>query len=451
MKWISFVHSKYYKVIENGRTDFTKGLNILKGESDRGKSTTLKAIRKCLLNLPDESVDSFLTWWAPRGAKTEVTVGIKDDFDGKYSDEDAPETLIIRRMGKACNEYAILYPGETEPVVYAGFGKTVPPEVMAVHGMRYVDLGYGKDCLNYAGQFDPFFLTSRRPEEIANALGRLAHTEALEGVKTGLRSDLAVNKRQWNEAKDELKDAEVKLSGYDYLTDEAEILEKVGQCIVSYNDIAQRVEVLATSEKNIRKIARDIAHYDTLSKDRTDYPKAITLLEEAETAVKTYGEVSRVKRDVKRLSETIEDSSEVLRTKEDVDRSLELLTKAEERSGIYLKVREQAFAVSKLQKALVASVDTIKGSAIDLPTFEKHMLKATGRIETHGTLTKKQKEVESLAKTLRQQTALSNTLQESVEIANREIKEMMADKCPVCGQDVTGVDFETIKAHINMG
>lgn len=448
MKWVSFIHLKNYKQHTDLRLDFTRGVNILRGESDVGKSTVLKALRKCLLNVPDRKAASFLSWGAPRGAKTEIFVGIKDNLNGTIDDDDAGETIIHRTMGKTANEYGISYPGSNEEIVYSGFGKTVPAEIMEAHGFRLVDMGYGKEALNFIDQFDGFFLISKSPEEIAVALGRLAHTEVIENVRDGIRSDISKNTRLLNETKSYIKEKGTELEKYVFLEDEAQLIVLAESCLDAIEKIEARIEAIEKIERAINQSARKIEGFELLITDKTDYAKAIGLLQKADASMQTHKDIYKIESAIIRSSDRIESAQRKINSMPDFPKVYEKLNASESSLNLYNQVRTLAFSIAKSSKALVGYSE-IAAQAFDSDAFAAAINKATVCLNSLDKVGKASRKIELASENLRGVNKRLDSITAKLESLACELKEQMEGKCPLCGQDVAESDLETIKAHIS--
>lgn len=445
MKWIGFVELRYYKQHTYKRIEFTRGVNVIVGESDLGKSTILKAIKKCLLNIPDRKADSFLTWGAPKGSKTEIYVGIMDDKNGALSIPE--ETVVCRVMGKSANEYRILYPGQTEPVVYAGFGKSVPPEVMAVHGMRLIDLGYGNESLNFIDQFDGFFLISKRPEEAAVALGRLAHTEIIENVRDGLRSDISKNTRAINVAEEDIRTHQSQLREYDYLEDEAQIILAVGETITAIENIEAQLKQLSSFGVSVEATAKNIRRFHELIQDKTDYRGAMNHYQKAEVKLSQSLDAQRLDRQITRSADRLVTHQETLANMPDLDKIKHHYEQAEERLTVYNQVRKMAFDLVAASKKL-KEVDAILSNAPDLSLYKEELAGAEQALELQTQLYRLNDKIRASAQVMASACRRSEMASQALVSLQAELKEMMEGKCPLCGQDVSDSNFETIKAHL---
>lgn len=118
--------------------EFDKGINIIKGVSNHGKTAILRALNWVINNKPDG--DSYRSWW---GGDTEVTLTLEDG------------TEIIRRRTDKVNEYQIK---ETH---YTALNRGVPEDIQALINMNDV---------NIQNQLESVFLLNKTSGEIAKTL-----------------------------------------------------------------------------------------------------------------------------------------------------------------------------------------------------------------------------------------------------------------------------------------
>lgn len=171
-KKISHVVLKNFQSHEDTTLYFDKGLNIIVGESNNGKTAILRAIMWAIDNEP-LGTDFIMA------GKDECSVSVYFD-DG---------TSIKRsRTRKDTGEYEIYYHDENGKLQcgqYKGFTFAVPVEVANVHQMPKVNITKDIEThLNVLSQLDPPFLITESPMVKASAIGRITGTHILDsGVK----------------------------------------------------------------------------------------------------------------------------------------------------------------------------------------------------------------------------------------------------------------------------
>ena len=137
-----------FQAHEKTLLELDKGVNVIVGESDAGKSAILRAIYWTLFGRP--SGDSIIK----QGAKEPCRVKIKTS--------DGHEVVRVKGCGK--NQYEV--DGET----YKAFNKSVPEDVTNVLNM---------DRLNFSLQLDPPFLFSMSGGEVAQYMNKLVDLEVV--------------------------------------------------------------------------------------------------------------------------------------------------------------------------------------------------------------------------------------------------------------------------------
>lgn len=136
--------------------DLSPALTVIVGESDRGKSAIIRALRWLFLNEPKGS--DFIRVGASGCRVTAV-------FDDG--------TKVVRERDRSKNRYVVVYPDGREEI-YEGFGSDIPPEVTGLHGICKVRLDDDLEVsLNFALQLESPFLLAGAGSTKAKAMGRL--------------------------------------------------------------------------------------------------------------------------------------------------------------------------------------------------------------------------------------------------------------------------------------
>ncbi len=147
---------------KNTTLEFSKGVNVIVGLSDAGKSAIFHAVNWVITNRP--LGDAFRSDW---GGKTRVELVL--DPGGK----------VVREKDKNKNQY-LIYPAQgNEPLVLEGFGTEPPGEVNIFINMDYI---------NIQNQADPPFLLMSSPGEVAQMLNKAASIDDIDRVTSSLRS-----------------------------------------------------------------------------------------------------------------------------------------------------------------------------------------------------------------------------------------------------------------------
>ena len=150
---------------------FKKGLNVISGKSDSGKSSIKRAIEWLIKNKP--LGDSFRSHW---GGKTSVV--LKTDKD------------IIKRIKGKSNTYHL------NDKRFIAFGCDVPSEIR--NSLRFSDIGI-------QSQFDPHFLFSSSSGEISRFINKIININIID---TSINNINKIIKRE----KSELEKIKISLS-----------------------------------------------------------------------------------------------------------------------------------------------------------------------------------------------------------------------------------------------
>ena len=446
MKYISFVELEYFKRHKHLRQEFDPYFNVIVGASDSGKSTLNVAIKKCLLNEPDVKGESFLTWGAPRGSKTSIKVGIKNDDNGQLSFEEAPEVIIERILGKgSVNEYNVYWPnGKVDN--YARFGKDVPPEILKIHGMREADLGYAKENLNFQAQFDGFFLTSKRPQDVAKALGQIAQTEVVDMVKSELSSDIANKQRKVKQGEVAIAKEADQIKTYEYLGElgaDLDAVEGMLDMLDVFNAKTDAVEFLkAKTGDHIIELERLTRLYgysfDFAGLDR-DLQKSISLKEMAdvcndvyESAEDNIGKLANCKA----IIESAVDSEAVYKACDQLTSNIEL------RKSMWL-----LFDEAEKQCQRLAGVPHVKKNNISSEDFEVYEKQVQDLNDKKSDVTRIKEDTVRFARRYATAIEMVAEAEKKKQEARNKLSEATKGDCPLCGEPMEGKSIEDIMLH----
>ena len=157
------LHLENFQAHKNTTISFSSGLNIIIGESDVGKSSILRALRKLIRDVP--AGKDFVNKDAS-GMKLSLTV----------IDEDEQEYIIVRQITASKNLY---YLDDQE---FGGFGREIPEEIQKVLEMFLIELENSEKIdLHFSGQHDTPFMISKGSAGVrSKLLGRVAGLHTLD-------------------------------------------------------------------------------------------------------------------------------------------------------------------------------------------------------------------------------------------------------------------------------
>lgn len=218
----------------------SKGVNVIVGPSDSGKTAIMRALRWNMFN--DPSGVDFV-----REGESEVSVTIR--FQNKVE--------VERKRTRSKNQYILRQPDEEE-LIFEGFGKNVPTEIEEAIGIKKVMLDDKKSLpLNFSDQLDGPFLLQETDAYKAQAIGRMVGVDLLdETMRDTLRDkkQIAV-RREVLEA--DLKDTEESLKAFSDLNEKIAVREKVGEILFSVSTLRENVELAKAYMQELKSIELD--------------------------------------------------------------------------------------------------------------------------------------------------------------------------------------------------
>lgn len=219
--------------------EFSPGLTVIVGESDRGKSAVIRALRWLFFNEP-RGTDFIRVGQGECRVEAEFTDGTR--------------LVRERSLTRNKNRYVIVRPGQ-EPQVFEGFGGEVPHEVMALHGMRPVFLDEDQELLlNLAGQLEPPFLLSAPGSLKAKAIGHLHGVHLVDAALRDTLGDISRLQREERQLEKEADELKERLGAYRDLPALGERLAKVTGLFGRAETLQARRQTLCELDQRLRRL-----------------------------------------------------------------------------------------------------------------------------------------------------------------------------------------------------
>ncbi|MDU5805903.1 MAG: AAA family ATPase [Peptoniphilus harei] len=210
--------------------EFDRGLNVILGNSDAGKTAILRAIKWALFNEPKG--DYFIR-------QGERDVSVKVTFSNGV--------VVERSRTPSKNSYYLL-DAEGQEMRFEGFGLDVPKEITDAIQMYKVSLdnSNNKVILNIAEQLDGPFLLNDQASMRASAIGRLIGVNYVDdALRTVVRDNKRINQEIDNlrASKDEVKE---QLKEFDYLKDYKDKFQKLSNIRDKIKELNQRLNLVSS-------------------------------------------------------------------------------------------------------------------------------------------------------------------------------------------------------------
>lgn len=229
MKYIKKVNLKNFQSHKNTTLEFDRGLNIIVGASDSGKTSILRAIKWALYN--DPAGDYFI-----REGESECSVTIY------FSDK----SKIKRYRSKSKNTY-LVYDKDDNEIKYEGFGTSVPEEVVNLTGIKKILLDKDNSkAINISDQLEGAFLLSEKNSTKANSIGYLVGVDVIDDA---LRETLKDSRNLSNQEKlidNDINKLKEELRQYEYLEEMNIKIKKINEI---RNQLNNKSEILDTYKR----------------------------------------------------------------------------------------------------------------------------------------------------------------------------------------------------------
>ena len=215
-----------FQAHEKSVFNLDKGLNVIVGLSNSGKSSLSRALSLLLFNTWDKS-------WVRFGSKyCRVTIQTDTGIE------------VVREKGEKINRYILRLPNQSEQL-FESFGISVPEAVQQALKIQEVQIDTtDKLNLNLAGQMDSLFLLSQTGSYRAKVLGKLSGATYLDHAIRSLNTE----KRQVTAEKN-LKDLEIV-----ELQTQVDRLVPIEQYSSNIIDLESKLASLAIAEQRVERI-----------------------------------------------------------------------------------------------------------------------------------------------------------------------------------------------------
>lgn len=306
--------------------DLDKGVNVITGETDNGKSSIVRAIRWVVENYP-QGIDKINSNW---------NEDLKEPLSVKLYTE---KGYVERIRAKDRNGYNICKNGEKEIKLDAIGKGNVPKEVTEFLNVSDVNFQY---------QLDPPYLLSMTAGNASQYLNKIVHLDSIDEIMS--RADS--NKRQLN-SEDKIVDGDIKK-----ITEELEMLSWVSEAEQLALRVGKLDEIVGKVKDNYSTLETSIQDYTALKNTVIDLSEAKELTERIdEITVSDFTVLEREIESYKSSRNSVTDLSEVNRLISEIEKVSiidysELEREINEYTECRKTVQENSSELEKLNKML---------------------------------------------------------------------------------------------------
>ena len=247
--WIKEISLYNFQAHSDLTLKFTKGVNVIHGKSDVGKSCIRRAIEWLCFN---NKIDGI------RKTNTKLTY-VKITLDN--------DIAIERQKSASINRY-ILYKNNEE-IKFDSIGKTVPDEIKEALQLEPISIDNEEIYLNSAPQISLPFLFDKSPSFRIKIFNKLTGNDILDKLFVQFNKDiLSINREhkseiiRYKEQKENLEELETKKGNIENVFEDTarnmEILRKMTDRYCKLLELKDLMEKVNTSIMNIKKDLKNI-------------------------------------------------------------------------------------------------------------------------------------------------------------------------------------------------
>lgn len=278
-----------YQSHKNTLLEFDKGINIIVGQSDSGKSGIVRLLRWIAENKP--SGEAFRSWWLKR---KDIKAGMTNaDTVGELTVDD---NIRIARVKGGENIYELRK--DKEIIQYKSFGQDVPEEIKQL-------LNFSP--LNFQWQFDSPFLLAMSGGEVARYLNKIVHLDKIDLSLSNIGKTLRKEQTDLKYAEESLVEVEEKAKTFDWIDEAEGCLVKLEQFQSVIANKKDRVRGLGLVIQKIEACDKDIEEISQLTQHEDEVDKLIKCGELIKTNLNRAGRLNGIIGNIELIEEKIKE------------------------------------------------------------------------------------------------------------------------------------------------
>lgn len=398
MHHYEFLILKNFEKHSDLQLNFHPGVNVIIGESDKGKSGILRALEWIRNDKP--SSERVMSRPVERSATTEAILGV----DGKE---------IKRLKSKSNNEYWV----DDKKLKAWGRGN-IPIEVSSLLNMGEI---------NYHKQKDNPFLLDSTGGSVAKALNEIVNLTEIDEIISKSKVGVKLSKNELNVAEKQLKGFEKQLLGYDWVTDfdiELKSLESLEIDIKDKTDVYNELDKILLDEKEIQKEISEITVVTSLS---SLCDEIFDIQNEINAKENVYFDIQDIVKNEKENRDEIGQLNKISLLFEDCNA---IFLIEQEISDLFYKqtsLRNLQVVIADVETDIMIAKGTSNLSILcdEILDIQKDIDTKTEKYNAIYDLSTEQKKITRLLDSERKELLTKNNLKE----------EAIAGECPLCGRN----------------
>jgi DNA repair protein SbcC/Rad50 len=324
---ISSVKLQNFQSHKETEIQFSKGVNVIVGQSDCGKTAILRALRWVFTNRPGG--DEFRSFW---GGETCVTVTLTDG------------TIITRSKDKSNNLYTL---DDTE---FTAFGTDVPQEIIKALNI---------DEINLQGQLDAPFLLSETSGNVAQHFNKVARLDKIDKGLSAVQktiNTIGTDIKYLEKENAELTEQYLELDYVQELESDVVKLEKMNERLLNKK---AKLENLSTLITEIERCKSRQERYKDKVVGTEQIDEILALYEQRATESKKYKEmksaihrITTVQEEIKYIQSKVDDTA-------DIDTVIELVRQRKEQEELYVTLQRLYTSILGVEESVLEAKENI--------------------------------------------------------------------------------------------
>jgi len=336
---------KHFQSHENTCLEFDKGVNIIVGSSDSGKTAIIRALRWLKDNRP--SGDAMRSNWCGKDNNTVVKIWATDP---RFEDEHTSREIV-----KGENIYHL------HAQTFKAFGTSVPDEVS-----RFINMS----DINIQMQLDSPFLLSETPGAVAQHFNKVAKLDKIDTATQNINSwirELTSTIKYDESQETKLKEDVVKFKHLEKFEAEVEVLEEMDKRYVSSLQKQTKLETLVL---NIKDTNADISEVSKILELEKPLDNIFKLKDQKEDLEIDGGDLWNNIEDIQKLQTEITEQEIILELEPYINNLLTLHNKLKSQNTTKISL----FKLLNSIKYINTTLENAEGSYSSLKAkFEKAM------------------------------------------------------------------------------
>ena len=406
-----------YRAYKHEVIPIAKGLNVVWGDGDAGKSALVKGIAWALLNAPQSNYINKKIKTAKGNIKSSEIVYAHVTFDTgdiivRESDSSTPNIYRIGHVDTPKEDWVEL----------KNFGNGIPEPVQTVINLS---------DLNLQKQFDSHFLLASKSSDVAKELNKMVNLEIIDSSTTKINKEVALTKKKKEADEFSVKELSVELESYRFLNDVEEMLGKIETISEKVGSNKSALQQITDSVTKCSAITKEIVQLQPYIEAKALCKSYTALGKELDSKVTSSNKIKARVAEMQQIKVQHTNATHIMSAKKLIERLSDTSIKQTKLTQYYDK--------------LVCMLESLRSYNINIFAFRKmakHRILAEKTMEARTTAhnlrikyDKIANRIDSVEDNKTEMDILKNSIAENLK--------QIGDVCPYCGNKLKEAAIET--------